>query len=61
MKIRCKHCKRYLFESAGTVVIQGFICPNSDCKARLNLKIVNQNTSIADIKAKFMTQEAGPK
>lgn len=61
MKVHCKHCGRYLFETAGTVVIQSLVCPNSKCKARLNFKIINHNTSELDQKSKFTAPETRPK
>lgn len=48
MKVYCKHCKRFLFETVGTTLIQGLICPNSKCKARLNIKVITNDSSEAD-------------
>lgn len=58
--INCKHCGRYLFKQAGTVVIEGLICPNSDCKAKLNFKIVMADQT-KDITHKFVSPERPPK
>lgn len=58
--ITCKHCNRFLFKQAGTVVIEGLICPNSSCKAKLNFKIISADTS-KDIRHKFVTPETKPK
>lgn len=58
--ITCKYCKRYLFKQAGTVVIEGLICPNSDCKAKLNFKII-QADNVKDITHKFVNPEREPK
>lgn len=58
--ILCKFCDRYLFKQAGTVVIEGLICPNSSCKARLNFKIINADIT-KDIVHKFATPEQPPK
>lgn len=58
--VNCPHCDRYLFKQAGTVVLEGLICPNSDCKAKLNIKIISADHT-ADIKHKFVTPERGPK
>lgn len=58
--ITCPHCKRYLFKQAGTVVIESLICPNTDCKAMLNFKIISAD-QVADIKHKFANPERPPK
>lgn len=60
MDINCKHCGRYLFKQVGTVVIEGIICPNSACKARLNFKIVTADRA-KDIRHEFTTKETEPK
>ncbi len=53
MKIKCKHCGRYLLEAKGTTIIKDLICPNSKCKKRLNIKIVTPKSSEKDIRYKF--------
>lgn len=58
--ITCKFCGRYLFKQAGTVVIEGLICPNSSCKAKLNFKMIQADTT-KDITHKFATPETPPK
>lgn len=58
--ITCKHCNRFLFVQAGTVVIEKMICPNSDCKATLNFKIINGDVT-KDIRHKFVNPERPPK
>ncbi len=58
--INCPHCERYLFKQAGTVVIEGLICSNSECKAKLNFKIISAD-HVADIKHKFVNPERAPK
>ncbi len=60
MDITCKHCGRYLFKQAGTVVIEGLICPNSSCKAKLNFKIVTADRA-KDVKHVFTSSETPPK
>lgn len=60
MKVECKHCGRFLFKAAGTVVIEGLICPNTGCKAALNFKIVNSDPA-QDIKYKFVDPERPPR
>lgn len=56
--ITCKHCDRFLFVQAGTVVIEKFTCPG--CKAKLNFKIV-QADSTKDYTHKFINDERPPK
>lgn len=58
--ISCKFCGRYLFKQAGTVVIEGLICPNSECKAKLNFKII-QADQVKDLTHKFVNPEREPK
>jgi uncharacterized Zn finger protein (UPF0148 family) len=60
MDIVCKHCGRYLFKQVGTVVIEGIICPNSSCKAKMNFKII-QSDQTKDITHKFAQLEQPPK
>jgi uncharacterized Zn finger protein (UPF0148 family) len=60
MDINCKHCGRYLFKRQGTIVIEGLICPNSKCKARLNFKYIQADT-LKDIRHKFVEAETEPK
>lgn len=60
MDINCKHCGRYLFRQVGTVLIEGLICPNSSCKAKLNFKIVTADR-VKDVTHKFTTPETEPK
>lgn len=59
-RITCRHCKRFLFEQAGTVVLEGMVCPNTDCKATLNFKLINADTT-KDLTHKFVTPERPPK
>lgn len=40
MKVNCKHCGRYLMTAEGNCLLSGVICPNSKCKAKMNIKIV---------------------
>lgn len=60
MDITCKHCDRYLFKAAGTVIIEELPCPNSKCKAKLNFKIVSNDIN-KDIRHSFQHQEQPPK
>lgn len=61
MKITCKHCGRYLMESKGTTIIEGLICTNTKCKAKLNIKIVDSGSSESDLRYKFIQEEEPPK
>jgi phage FluMu protein Com len=56
--INCKHCNRFLFEQAGTVVIEKMTCPS--CKAKMNFKLINANTA-KDYTHKFVNPEQPPK
>ncbi len=60
MDITCKHCGRFLFKQVGSVVIEGLICPNSSCKAKMNFKIVTGDRA-KDVSHKFATPETLPK
>lgn len=59
-EISCKFCGRYLFKQAGTVVVEGIICPNSQCKARLNFKLIQADDS-KNYSRKFVEPEQPPK
>lgn len=59
-KINCKHCGRFLFEQGGTVVIEKMTCPNSDCKAKLNFKLIQADDS-KNYTHKFVNPEEPPK
>lgn len=61
MKYHCKHCGRFLMDIEGTTIIEGLICPNSKCKARLNVKVVTPTSSEQDIRYRFKTKETPPK
>lgn len=53
MKVHCKYCGRYLFDAEGTVIIENLICPNSKCKAHLNVKVITPKSSVDEINYKF--------
>lgn len=57
-EIHCKHCDRFLFEQAGTVVIEKMTCPG--CKAKLNFKLLKADNS-KDYSHKFINEEVPPK
>lgn len=60
-KVTCKHCGRYLFTAKGTVILEQFPCPNTRCKAKLNIKIVHSGSSKEQINYKFSIEEVAPK
>lgn len=59
--IRCKHCDRFLGSAVGTVIIEGMPCPNSSCRAKLNIKVVDSDSTMEQIKFQFSTPEVAPK
>lgn len=61
MKVTCKYCGRYLMDVKGTTIVEGLICPNSKCKARLNVKIITSDSTESDRKYKFAEPETPPK
>jgi len=38
-KVTCLTCKTYLFTCVGNTKIEGIICPNNKCKAKMNFNI----------------------
>lgn len=60
-KVHCKHCGRYLFDAVETTIIQGLICTGSKCKARLNIKVVFDGATAAQLRHKFTAPEGPPK
>ena len=61
MKICCKYCGRYLLDAKGTTIIENLICPNSKCKAHLNIKVITPKSTIEEINYKFDSEEVPPK
>ncbi len=51
MKVVCKHCGRYLFDSDGTVRISKIICRG--CKTAQTVKIVDNRSSEKDVRQKI--------
>lgn len=58
MKYHCKYCGRYIMDIEGTTIVENLICPNSKCKAHLNIKVVTPESSETDVKYKFKTIES---
>lgn len=48
-------------EAVGTVIASGVVCSNSKCRARLNIKITNSNSSQQDLAYTFSQEESPPK
>lgn len=61
MKVFCKYCGRYLMDVVGTTIIENLICPNSKCKAHLNIKVITPKSSVDEINFKFESAEVPPK
>jgi len=60
IKINCKYCGRYLFEAVASTAIQGLICPNSKCKAKLNIKVLFATDCTDKIKQLVFTEDEKP-
>jgi phage FluMu protein Com len=60
-EVNCRHCDRYLFTAKGTTIIEQLPCPNTKCKAKLNIKIVTSDSTHAEQHYKFSTEETAPK
>lgn len=62
MKINCRHCDRYLFTASSTTIVEGVVCSNSKCKAKLNIKVIfNDDATHEQMHHKFTTPEQPPK
>lgn len=60
-KVNCKHCNRYCFDAVGTTIVEGLICSNTKCRAKLNIKVVSQDATPEQLRYKFLTPEQPPK
>jgi len=55
MRVTCKKCKRFFFETDHTVIIDNYQCPR--CKETQNIKIVTAKTaSPEELRYKFLNQ-----
>ena len=54
IKVECPNCKRYLFETEGTLIAENVKC--TYCKDRFNIKVVTSDSSEKDIRFKFKTK-----
>lgn len=55
IKVGCPKCKRYLFETERTLIVENVKC--TYCKERFNLKVVTSSSSEDDIRYKFKDKE----
>lgn len=62
MKVNCKFCDRFLMNADGTTIVQGLVCANSKCKAKLNIKVIfADDCTEKQLNHKFTEQETPPK
>ena len=61
MKFYCKHCGRYIMDIKGTTIIENLVCPNSKCKAHLNVKVITPQSATDEINYHFTQKEVPPK
>ncbi len=61
MKYTCKHCGRYIMDIKGTTIIENLVCPNSKCKAHLNVKVITPCSTTDEINYHFEQKEVPPK
>lgn len=61
MKYTCKHCGRYIMDIKGTTIIENLVCPNSKCKAHLNVKVITPQSTTDEINYHFTQKEVPPK
>lgn len=61
MKFYCKHCGRYIMDIKGTTIIENLVCPNSKCKAHLNVKVITPLSTTDEINYRFTQKELPPK
>jgi hypothetical protein len=48
-------------EAKGTTIVEGLICTNTKCKAKLNVKVVTPESSTRDLQYRFAQPETPPK
>lgn len=60
-EVNCHYCKRYLLTAMSTTIIEQLVCSNTKCKARLNIKIVSQDSTTEQLNYKFSQPETPPK
>lgn len=53
IELRCKDCTAFLRVKPKSTIITEVVCSNSKCKATNQIKIVNSQSSEADLKFKF--------
>lgn len=45
----------------GTTIIENLVCPNSKCKAHLNVKVITPQSTTDEINYHFTQKEVPPK
>jgi len=45
----------------GTTIIENLVCPNSKCKAHLNVKVITPQSTTDEINYRFEQKEVPPK
>lgn len=45
----------------GTTIIENLVCPNSKCKAHLNVKVITPQSTADEINYRFEQKELPPK
>jgi phage FluMu protein Com len=53
MELRCKECNRHLGLKSIYTIISQVRCPNSKCKLLNNVKVVNSQSTEAQIRYRF--------
>lgn len=59
-KVTCKHCGRYLFNAVKSMVVEGVVCPNSKCKAKLNIKVLFLSDTSHELEGYSFTEPEQP-
>lgn len=54
MRILCKNCQRFLFETDSTVILKDLKC--SGCKTKQNIKVITSDSTDKQRKYKFSTK-----
>lgn len=53
MRVVCKNCKKFFFETKNTVILENYQCPR--CKEVQNIKVVTPKSSEEEIRLVFDT------
>lgn len=61
-KVNCRFCDRYIMTATSSTIVEGVICSNSRCKAKMNIRILFTNDATqAQLRHKFTEPEQPPK